>query len=74
MQEKIQGLRKSMAGISQRLEAPKTWLGSSGVNVLKVVCDMLDLLDQMNTQLAGHKHGPTPPPESSSAMPPARCC
>jgi hypothetical protein len=65
MQEKIQGLRKSVAGISQRLEAPKTWLGSSGVNVLKVVCDMLDLLEQMNTQLAGHKHGPIPPPDNA---------
>lgn len=65
MQEKIQGLRQSVAGISQRLQAPKTWLGSEGVNVLQVLCDVLGLLEQMNTQLASHKHGPTPPPDNA---------
>ena len=66
MQEQIQGLRKSVAGISQRLQAPKTWLGSESVNVLQVLCDLLDLVQEMNTQLAGHTHGPTPPPNNSS--------
>ncbi|MEB0044684.1 MULTISPECIES: phage baseplate assembly protein V [unclassified Pseudomonas] len=65
MQERIEGLRKSLAGGSQRFEAPKTWIGSSGVNVLQVLCDLLDLVNQMNTQLAGHKHGPTPPPDTA---------
>lgn len=54
MQEKIQGLRRSVAGISQQLQAPKNWIGSSSVNLFQVVCDMLDLLQQMNTQLAAH--------------------
>ncbi|MDP9518556.1 hypothetical protein [Pseudomonas protegens] len=66
LQERIQGLRKSVSGISQRLQAPKTWLGSESVNVLQVLCDLLDLVQQMNTQLAGHTHGPTPPPDNSS--------
>lgn len=56
MQEKIQGLRKSVAGISQRLQAPKTWIGSEGINVLRVLGDLLDLVQQMNTQLAAHGH------------------
>jgi len=70
MQEKIQGLRKSVAGISQRLQAPKTWVGSEGVNVLQVLCDALDLLQQMNTQLAAHTHapGPTPSPTDAAAF------
>jgi hypothetical protein len=68
MQEKIQGLRESMAGLSQRLQAPKTWLGSTGVNVLQVMCDLLDLVEQMNTQLASHTHGPTPPPGNAAAF------
>ena len=70
MDEKIQGLRKSVAGISQRLQAPKTWIGSSGVNLLQVVCDMLDMLQQMNTQLAAHTHlpGPTPSPTDAAAF------
>lgn len=65
LQEQIQGLRKSVSGISQHLQAPKTWLGSESVNVLQVVCDLLDLVQEMNAQLAGHTHGPTPPPSNA---------
>ncbi|MHC8330221.1 hypothetical protein [Pseudomonas sp. LB1P83] len=70
MQEKIQGLRKSVAGISQQLQAPKNWIGSETINLFKVVCDMLDLLQQMNTQLAAHTHvpGPTPSPTDAAAF------
>lgn len=65
MQEQIRGLRKSVAAVSQRLQAPKTWLGSEGVNVLQVLCDLIDLVEQMNTAITGHKHGPTPPPDNA---------
>ncbi len=68
MQERIQGLRQSVAKVSQRYEAPKTWIGSSGVNVLQVLCDLLDLVEQMNGQLAGHTHGSTPPPSNATAF------
>ncbi|WP_455894108.1 hypothetical protein [Pseudomonas palmensis] len=68
LQEQIQGLRKSVAGASQRLQSPKTWLGSEGVNVLQVLCDLLDLVEQMNTQLASHTHGPTPSPSNAAAF------
>lgn len=62
MQERIQGIRRSIA--------PKTWLGSESVNVLQVVCDLLDLVEAMNTQLAGHTHvpGPTPSPGDASGF------
>lgn len=70
MQEQIQGLRKSVAGISQRLQAPKMWLGSEGVNVLRVLSDLIDLVQQMNTQLAVHTHvpGPAPAPADAAAF------
>ncbi|MFJ3412303.1 hypothetical protein [Pseudomonas protegens] len=68
LQEQIQGLRKSVSGISQSLQAPKTWLGSESVNVLQVLCDLLDLVQEMNVQLAGHTHGPTPPPSNAAAF------
>ncbi|MGO4366634.1 hypothetical protein [Pseudomonas sp. PAB10] len=68
MQERIQGLRQSVAKVSQRYEAPKIWIGSSGVNVLQVLCDLLDLVEQMNSQLAGHTHGSTPPPTNAAAF------
>ncbi len=67
MHERIEGLRKSVAGVSQRLQAPKNWIGSEGVNLFQVVCDMLDLLQQMNTQLAAHTHVPGPAPSPADA-------
>lgn len=68
MEERIAGLRKSVTDVSQRLQAPKTWLGSEGVNVLQVLCDLLDVVDEMNTQLAGHVHGPSPVPNNAGAF------
>ncbi|WP_331695239.1 hypothetical protein VY732_09250 [Pseudomonas sp. ZY71] len=68
MQERIGGLRQSAAGISQRMQAPKNWIGSETVNLFQVVCDVLDLLQQMNAQLATHTHGPTPVPSNAEAF------
>lgn len=68
MQERIEGLRQSMAGISQRMQAPKSWIGSQDVNLFKVVCETLDLLHETNIQLAAHVHGPTPPPGNASVF------
>ncbi|MDL5601643.1 hypothetical protein QS468_53650 [Bacillus subtilis] len=67
MQERIEGLRRSVAGNSQRLEAPKNWIGSNAVNIFQIVCDMLDLLQQMNNQLAVHTHMPGSTPTISDA-------
>lgn len=68
VQERIAGLRESLVGKIQRLQAPKTWLGSEGVNVLQVLCDLLDLVQEMNVQLAAHTHGPTPVPSNAAAF------
>ncbi|MBK5413744.1 hypothetical protein [Pseudomonas sp. TH31] len=68
MQEMIQGLRKSVAAVSQRLTAPKTWLGSEGVNVLQVLCDLIDLVDLMNAQIAVHAHVPGQPPSNAAVF------
>jgi len=68
MQERIKGLRQSVAGISQRMQAPKSWIGSHDVNLFKVVCEMLELLQEMNMQLAAHVHGPTPTPGNAGAF------
>ncbi|WP_223497607.1 hypothetical protein [Pseudomonas sp. BF-R-16] len=68
MQEKIQGLRKSVAGVSQQMQAPKNWIGSGTVNLFQVVCETLELLQQMNTQLAAHTHAPGPTPNPADAV------
>lgn len=68
MQERIEGLRQSVAGVSQSLHAPKSWIGSQDVNLFRVMCETLDLMQEMNTQLAVHTHGPTPPPVNANAF------
>lgn len=68
MAERVEGLRESVVAISQRLVAPKTWLGSDTVNVLHVLGDLIDLVQQMNIQLAGHVHGSSPIPNNASAF------
>ena len=58
LQERVEGLRRSIA--------PQTWLGSEAVNVLQVLCDLIDLVTQMNTQIAGHMHGSSPVPSNAA--------
>jgi hypothetical protein len=68
MKERIEGLRKSVAGVSQRMEAPKHWIGSEDVNLFQIVCDTLNLLQEMNNQLASHTHGSSPVPGNATAF------
>lgn len=60
MEERIEGLRKSVAGISLQMFAPKNHVGSENVNIFQVVCDLIDLVQQMNLQLVTHTHMPGP--------------
>lgn len=60
MAEAIVGIRRSVAR--------QTWLGSPGVNVLQVLCDLIDLVEAMNTQLAAHTHVPGPTPSPTDAL------
>lgn len=56
MSERIAGLRESVTQGSQRLIASKNHIGSGNVNLFQVVVDLLDLVEQMNTQIATHVH------------------
>ncbi|UEB97638.1 hypothetical protein LIS66_08720 [Pseudomonas sp. HN2] len=66
MEERIEGLRQSLSGIGQRLEAPKNWIGSEDVNLFSIVCEALELLENMNLQLSVHTHGPSPLPSNAT--------
>ncbi|MBC3957671.1 phage baseplate assembly protein V [Pseudomonas triticifolii] len=69
MSERIQGLRESISKESQRLQAPKNWVGSSNVNIFRALCDTLDLLQEMNAQIAAHVHPQVgQPPVNASAF------
>jgi hypothetical protein len=68
MQERIEGLRRSVAGKGLHLQAPKNWIGSDSLNLFKTVCDILDLIQEMNILLAAHTHGASPVPSSAAAL------
>ena len=68
MQERIEGLRKSVAGVSQRLVAPKNWIGSESVNLFQVVCDLIDVMEETNLQIAAHIHQPNQPPNNAQTF------
>ena len=68
MQERIEGLRESISAVSQRLQAPKTWLGSDEVNVLDLLSDLMDIVRRMNVQLATHTHQPALSPSPSDVI------
>lgn len=68
MEEKIHGLRQSVAAVSQRLVAPKTWLGSEGTNVLRILCELIDLVELTNAQIAVHTHAPGQTPDNAAAF------
>lgn len=44
-------------------------VGSEGVNVLQLLCDLLDLVQKMNFQLANHTHGGSPVSTNSAGLP-----
>ena len=58
--ERIKGARKSVA--------PKNWIGSESVNALQVLCDLIDLVIQMNADIAGHQHGSSPVPTNAASF------
>lgn len=57
-----------MAGASQRMQAPKSWIGSDAVNIFQIVCVLLDLVQEMNDQIALHVHGSSPVPSNAVAF------
>lgn len=67
MVERIQGLRESVSQVGQRLVAPKNHVGSESVNIFQVLCDTLDLLQEMATQLAEHGHPQLGAPPGNAA-------
>lgn len=58
--ERIKGARRSIA--------ETTWMGSENVNVLQVLCDLIDLVIQMNADIASHQHGQSPVPNNASSF------
>jgi hypothetical protein len=68
MHERIGGFRRSLAGVNQKLQAPKTWLGSESINVLQLLGELIDMVEDMNGQLASHVHPQLGQPPTNAGM------
>ncbi|MFJ4496327.1 hypothetical protein [Pseudomonas atacamensis] len=66
VQEHIKGIRRNISELSQSLIAPKNHIGSETVNIFSVLCDTLDLIDEMSIQIASHVHGSSPTPANAA--------
>lgn len=66
MQERIEGVRQSLSGVSHTLKSPKVWVGSDTFNILKALSDLADIVAQMNQNISTHSHASSPPPNNDS--------
>jgi hypothetical protein len=59
--------RKVTASAEQDHRSPKTWLGSEGENVLKLLSELMATVKALATECAGHTHA-GPPPDQAAAF------
>ncbi|WP_257982750.1 hypothetical protein [Shewanella sp. GutDb-MelDb] len=57
--------RKVTANIEQDHRSPKTWLGSEGENVLKLLSELMATVSALASTCASHKHGSSPTPNQA---------
>jgi hypothetical protein len=50
-------VRKYVAAMGKRLIAPKNHVGSEDVNIFKVLCETLDLVEVIAVQITSHVRG-----------------
>ncbi|WP_421164685.1 hypothetical protein [Aeromonas dhakensis] len=62
-------LRRSVAGELQHFEAPRSWMGTEGVNIFGLLLQLMNVVEQLAASAASHNHGgpgPTNAPTFSS--------
>lgn len=55
-----------IASAEQSYQSPKTWLGSEGENVLKLLSELMATVSALATTCSTHKHGTSPPPAEAA--------
>lgn len=66
--EVVGQLRRSVAGELQHLEAPRSWMGTEGVNIFRLLLQLMNVVEQLAAATASHTHGSGPIPGNSEAM------
>ena len=54
-------LRRSVAGELQHFEAPRSWVGTEGVNIFNLLLQLMKVVEQLAASAANHDHGGPPP-------------
>ncbi|MNV64834.1 hypothetical protein D3C71_1574960 [compost metagenome] len=68
LEEDIALVRRALAGELQHFEAPKSWMGSDGVNIFRLLLQLMNVVEQLAAATAGHTHGSGPAPGNSATM------
>ena len=66
--EVVGQLRRSVAGELQHLEAPRSWMGTEGVNIFRLLLQLMNVVEQLAAATTSHTHGSGPAPGNSAAM------
>ncbi|MGY3895454.1 hypothetical protein [Aeromonas enterica] len=54
--EVVGELRRAIAGTSQHLEAPQSWMGTDSTNIFQLLLQLMNLVEQLATTTATHTH------------------
>lgn len=57
MVEVIGQLRRSVAGELQHYDAPRSWMGTEGVNIFRLLLELMNVVEQLAASAASHNHG-----------------
>ena len=66
LEEDIALVRRALAGELQHFEAPKSWMGSDGVNIFRLLNQLMTVVEQLAATAASHNHGGPPPTQAET--------
>ncbi|MGY3944164.1 hypothetical protein [Aeromonas tecta] len=66
--EVVGQLRRAVAGELQHLEAPRSWMGSEGVNIFRLLLQLMNVVELLAAATASHTHSGGPVPGNNEAM------
>uniref|UniRef100_UPI0034A0D57C hypothetical protein n=1 Tax=Aeromonas sp. R9-1 TaxID=3138478 RepID=UPI0034A0D57C len=66
--EVVGQLRRAVAGELQHFEAPRSWMGTEGVNIFRLLLQLMNVVEQLATATSSHTHGSGPAPGNGATM------
>ena len=66
--EVVGQLRRAVAGELQHLEAPRSWMGSEGVNIFRLLHQLMQVVEQLAATTSSHTHPGVGQPNQASTF------